>query len=38
MFPTAADPKNHADGSQQPDVPDRVSFWVPTSFEYTTFR
>jgi outer membrane beta-barrel protein len=40
MFPTAADAKAHADGSLINNVMFQigVSFWIPTSFEYTTFR
>ena len=40
MFTTAEDAKNHADGSLINNVMFQigVSFWIPTSFEYTTFR
>ena len=40
MNATAADAKAHADGSLINNVMFQigVSFWVPTSFEYTTFR
>ncbi len=40
MFATAADAKDHAEGSLINNLMFQigVSFWVPTSFEYTTFR
>jgi outer membrane beta-barrel protein len=40
MYATAADAKAHADGSLINNVMFQigVSFWVPTTFEYTTFR
>jgi outer membrane beta-barrel protein len=40
MFPTAAEAKDHAEGSLINNMMFQigVSFWVPTSFEYTTFR
>lgn len=40
MFATAADAKDHAEGSLINSLMFQVgvSFWVPTSFEYTTFR
>lgn len=40
MFATEADAKAHADGSLINNVMFQigVSFWLPTSFEYTTFR
>ena len=40
MYTTAADAKDHADGSLINNVMFQigVSFWLPTSFEYTTFR
>ena len=40
MFPTAADAKDHAEGSLINNLMFQigVSFWVPASFEYTTFR
>lgn len=40
MFPTAADAKEHADTSLINNVMFQigVSFWVPPTFEYTTFR
>jgi outer membrane beta-barrel protein len=40
MFPTAQDAKDHAEGSLINNLMFQigVSFWVPTSFEYTTFR
>jgi len=40
MYATASDAKDHADGSLINNVMFQigVSFWVPTSFEYTTFR
>lgn len=39
-FATAADAKAHADGSLINNVMFQVglSFWIPTTFEYTTFR
>ncbi|HEY0190796.1 MAG TPA: outer membrane beta-barrel domain-containing protein [Kofleriaceae bacterium] len=39
-YPTSDDAKNHADGSLINNVMFQigVSFWIPTSFEYTTFR
>jgi outer membrane beta-barrel protein len=40
MFATAQDAKDHADGSLINNVMFQigVSFWIPTTFEYTTFR
>jgi outer membrane beta-barrel protein len=40
MFATAADAKDHSEGSLINNVMFQigVSFWLPTSFEYTTFR
>ena len=40
MFPTAQDAKDHAEGSLINNLMFQigVSFWVPTSFEYTTFH
>jgi outer membrane beta-barrel protein len=40
MFATAQDAKDHAEGSLINNLMFQigVSFWVPTSFEYTTFR
>jgi outer membrane beta-barrel protein len=40
MFATSADAKDHAEGSLINNLMFQigVSFWVPTSFEYTTFR
>jgi len=40
MFATAADAKDHADGSLINNVMFQIgfSFWIPTTFEYTTFR
>src|SRR5262249_52377950 len=40
MYATAADAKDHADTSLINNIMFQigVSFWVPTSFEYTTFR
>ena len=40
MFPTADDAKAHADGTLINNVMFQigVSFWIPTTFEYTTFR
>jgi len=40
MYPTADDAKSHAEGSLINNVMFQIglSFWVPTSFEYTTFR
>jgi outer membrane beta-barrel protein len=40
MFKTAEDAKDHADGSLINNVMFQigVSFWIPTSFDYTTFR
>ena len=40
MYATASDAKDHADGSLINNVMFQigVSFWVPTTFEYTTFR
>jgi outer membrane beta-barrel protein len=40
LYATASDAKDHADGSLINNVMFQVgvSFWVPTSFEYTTFR
>jgi hypothetical protein len=40
MFPTAQDAKDHAEGSLINNLMFQIglSFWVPTSFEYTTFR
>jgi outer membrane beta-barrel protein len=40
MFATASDAKDHSDGSLINNVMFQigVSFWIPTSFEYTTFR
>jgi outer membrane beta-barrel protein len=40
MYATAADAKDHADGSLINNVMFQVgvSFWLPTTFEYTTFR
>lgn len=40
MYPTAATAKDHADGSLINNVMFQigVSFWLPTTFEYTTFR
>jgi outer membrane beta-barrel protein len=40
MYATAAEAKDHADGSLINNVMFQigVSFWIPTSFEYTTFR
>jgi hypothetical protein len=40
MFATAADAKDHAEGTLINNLMFQigVSFWVPTSFEYTTFR
>jgi outer membrane beta-barrel protein len=40
MFKSADDAKDHADGSLINNVMFQigVSFWIPTSFEYTTFR
>jgi outer membrane beta-barrel protein len=39
-FATAADAKAHADGSLINNVMFQIglSFWIPTTFEYTTFR
>jgi outer membrane beta-barrel protein len=39
-FATAADAKDHSDGSLINNVMFQigVGFWIPTSFEYTTFR
>jgi outer membrane beta-barrel protein len=40
MYTSAADAKDHADGALINNVMFQIgiSFWVPTSFEYTTFR
>jgi hypothetical protein len=40
MYATAADAKAHADGSLINSVMFQIGigFWLPTSFEYTTFR
>ena len=40
MFTSAQDAKDHADGALINNVMFQigVSFWIPTSFEYTTFR
>ena len=40
MFTSAEEAKSHADGSLINNVMFQigVSFWIPTSFEYTTFR
>lgn len=40
MFATAADAKDHAEGSLINSLMFQIgiSFWIPTSFEYTTFR
>jgi len=40
MYATASDAKDHADGSLINNVMFQigVSFWIPTTFEYTTFR
>jgi outer membrane beta-barrel protein len=40
LYSTASEAKDHADGSLINNVMFQigVSFWVPTSFEYTTFR
>jgi outer membrane beta-barrel protein len=40
MYATASDAKEHADGSLINNVMFQVgiSFWLPTTFEYTTFR
>jgi hypothetical protein len=40
MNETAADAKAHADGSLINNVMFQIgaSFWLPTTFEYTTFR
>jgi outer membrane beta-barrel protein len=40
MYATASDAKEHADGSLINNVMFQigVSFWIPTTFEYTTFR
>lgn len=40
MFATAADAKSNAEGSLVNNVMFQigVSFWIPTTFEYTTFR
>ncbi|HEY4243627.1 MAG TPA: outer membrane beta-barrel domain-containing protein [Kofleriaceae bacterium] len=40
MYPTASEAKDHADGALINNVMFQigVAFWVPTKFEYTTFR